>query len=101
MKKVWNEMPTDLQELYGKKYVDAVTDSVVRTPQIGYSNPSMVMDDYVKALTLENPSTRYLPSGLAWKMLCNVLYFSPSWVGDLFFKATWLMWKNNRPSPIE
>lgn len=90
-------MPKPIQELYGKKYVDVIMGLVAWTPSIGSSNPGLVIDDFVRALTLENPSSRYMPSGLAFKALANLLYFSPGWVGDLLFSVSWPIWIKNRP----
>ncbi|KAJ8046509.1 D-beta-hydroxybutyrate dehydrogenase, mitochondrial [Holothuria leucospilota] len=88
MQRVWEQMSPELQKLYGKKYFNDVANAIAGTPDFSSPDLNMVIDDYIKALTLQSPKSRYMPATPLWKLIPLGLYFSPGWVGDFIFMSS-------------
>lgn len=75
---MWKKADPEVKQVYGRKYLESQFSGLDRGADTSYRTTTPVIDAFVDAVTLENPSTRYLVDGgrgLVDKYCVRFLFF--------------------------
>lgn len=75
---MWKKADPEVKQVYGRKYLESQFSGLDRAADTSYRTTTPVIDAFVDAVTLENPSTRYLVDGgrgLVDKYCVGFLFF--------------------------
>ena len=82
LRKIWHQLPSDVQERWGVEYLDATITLAVNSPFIVHADhPTRVVRAVLHAVSNTEPQIRYRP-GWQSKVIFYLLYLSPTWFSD-------------------
>jgi short-subunit dehydrogenase len=86
-KKLWNELPSDIQQRWGEDFSNKVIKQIVDNPLVNYAeDPSKTVRAIQHAVMNTNPQIRYRPGWQA-KIMFTIYLIFPDWLVDRLVAA--------------